>query len=134
MACSGAGSALARRMVHQAYLDLRIRKGGGWDVNGIEVTVITDTVFAEFDFVSTAVLLMVGSVRCRRTLEPVESSIDLHYVGGEQHLFVSPRIYYIPCYAKTKRSVPDRWRREQGQRCNSDAEQPMRFFVESYCP
>ena len=134
MRWSGASYALGGRTARQVHLDLRIQKGGRWDVNGIEVTVITDTVFVVFDFVSTAVLLMVGSVRCRRTLESAESSIDMHYVGGAQHLFISPRIYYIPCYAKTKRSVPDRWRREQGLRCNSDAEQPMRVSVESYCP
>src|SRR6266496_1303310 len=106
MGYSGVSYALAERTARQVYLDLRIRKVGGWDVNGIGVTVITDTAFAVFGFVRTAVLLMVGSGRCRRTLESVESSTDLHYVGGAQHLFVSPRIYCIPCYAKTKRSVP----------------------------
>jgi hypothetical protein len=46
----------------QAYLDLRIRKDGRWELNGFEIITAMDTAFAVLDFASIAALLTAGSV------------------------------------------------------------------------
>jgi hypothetical protein len=46
----------------QAYMDLRIRKDGRWEVNEFEIITIMDTVFAALDFVNVVVLLGAGPV------------------------------------------------------------------------